>query len=58
MSWERSNEISLHCKEAFYSNLNMEDEDEEKSFLQYNDDNNLYGFAMLEPLPVDGFEWM
>ena len=36
----------------------MEDEDEEKSFLQYNDDNNLYGFAMLEPLPVGGFEWM
>ena len=58
MSWERFNEISLHGKEAFYRNLNMEDEDEEKSFLQYNDDNNLYEFAMLEPLPVDDFEWM
>ena len=32
--------------------------DEEESFLQYNDTNNLYGFAMLEPLPVDDFEWM
>ena len=32
--------------------------DEEGSFLQYNDANNLYGFAMSEPLPVDGFEWM
>ena len=31
--------------------------DEEKSFLQYNHANNLYGFAMSEPLPVDGFEW-
>ena len=31
--------------------------DKEKSFLQYNDANNLYGFAMSEPLPVDGFEW-
>ena len=32
--------------------------DEEESFLQYNDANNLYGFAMSEPLSVDGFEWM
>ena len=32
--------------------------DKEKSFLQYNDANNLYGFAMSESLPIDGFEWM
>ena len=32
--------------------------DEEESFLQYNDTTNLFGFAMSEPLPVDGFEWM
>ena len=31
-------------------------EDEEESFLQYNDANDLYGFAISEPLPVDGFE--
>ena len=30
--------------------------DEKESFLQYNDANNLYGFVMSEPLPVDGFE--
>ena len=30
--------------------------DEEESFLQYNDANNVYGFAMPEPLQVDGFE--
>ena len=32
--------------------------DEEESFLQYDDANNLYGFAMIQPLPVDGFELM
>ena len=32
--------------------------DEEESFLQYNDANNLYGFAMSEPISVDSFEWM
>ena len=32
--------------------------DEKESFLQYNDANSLYGFAMSELLPVDGFEWM
>ena len=31
---------------------------EEKSFLQHDDANNLYGFAISEPLPVNGFEWM
>ena len=32
--------------------------DEEESFLQYTDANNLYGFAMSGSLPVNGFEWM
>ena len=32
--------------------------DEEESFSQYNDANNLYGFAMIQPLPVDGFDWV
>ena len=30
--------------------------DAEESFLQYQDANNLYGFAMIQSLPVDGFE--
>ena len=30
--------------------------DEEESFLQYDDANNLYGLAISQPLPVDGFK--
>ena len=29
--------------------------DEEESFLEYLDANNLYGWAMSEPLSADGF---
>ena len=31
--------------------------DEEESFLEYLDANNLYGWAMSQKLPVDGFKW-
>ena len=31
---------------------------EEESILEYLDANNLYGWAMSEPLPVDGFVWI
>ena len=34
------------------------DENEESSFLENLDANNLYAWAMLEPLPVSGFDWM
>ena len=32
--------------------------DEEESVLEYLEANNLYGGAMSEPLPVDGFDWV
>ena len=32
--------------------------DEEERFLQYYDANKLYGFAMIQPLPVDGFKFV
>ena len=34
------------------------DENEESSFLEYLDANIIYGWAMSEPLPVNGFDWM
>ena len=34
------------------------DEDIESSCLEYLDANNLYGWAISQKLPVDGFEWV
>ena len=33
-------------------------ENEESSFLEYLDTNNLYGWAIIQPLPVDRFKWV
>ena len=38
------------------SNKYMGDPEEESSFLQYLDAKNLYGWAMIQPLPTGGFE--
>ena len=32
------------------------DKNEESSFLEYLDANNLYGWATIQPFPVDGFD--
>ena len=34
------------------------DENEKSSCIQYLDANNLYGWAMSQKLPVNGFEWL
>ena len=38
--------------------INNYNKDEEGSCLQYDDANNLYGFAMIQRLPVDSFFWI
>ena len=41
-------------------NPNMEEYDSSKltNYLQYLDANNLYGWAMSQPLPTGGFKWI
>ena len=45
---------------ASANNKYMKDFDETKpsSFIQYLDANNLYGWAMSQKLPTDGFKWI
>ena len=49
-------------KQAFFVRRNnpyLEDynPDQETSYIMYFDSNNLYGWAMSQPLPVGGFHW-
>ena len=37
--------------------MNNYDNEEESSYIQYLDANNLYGWAMSQKLPVSGFKW-
>ena len=38
--------------------MNNYDKNKESSYLQHWDVNNLYGWAMLQKLPVNNFEWI
>ena len=38
--------------------MNDYDKNKELSYLQYWDVNNLYGWAVLQKLPVNSFEWI
>ena len=38
--------------------MNNYDPNQETSYLQYSDTNNLYGWSMSKKLPVNVFEWM
>lgn len=46
-----------HAK-ANNKHLNSFNPDEESTYLMYLDANNLYGYSMMQPLPLNGFEWL
>ena len=34
------------------------DKNKESTYLQYQDENNLYGWAMSQKFPINNFEWI
>ena len=56
----RSGITQAVCKYTSANNKYMGDRFDpksESSYLQYPDANNLYGWAMSQPLPAGGFQW-
>ena len=51
-----STEIQRYCK-ANNPYLHDYDPQKETSYILYLDANNLYGWAMSQPLPVEKFRW-
>ena len=50
--------ISKRYAEANNKYMKNYDSDKETTFIQYLDANNLYGWAMSQHLPTNGFKWM
>ena len=50
--------ISKRYAEANNKYMKNYNPEKESSYIQYLDANNLYGWAMSQNLPTDGFRWM
>ena len=50
--------VSHRHAQANHQYMENYNNEEPTSFIQYLDANNLYGWAMSQPMPVGGFEWV
>ena len=50
----------ISCREGVANNryMDLHDPSRDSSYILYIDANNLYGWAISQPLPLSGFKWM
>jgi hypothetical protein len=50
--------VNKYAEANNYYMQSLYDKDKNSTFIDYIDMNNLYGYAMMQPLPIGGFKWV